>query len=85
MKLFDEGVKLVHLIVGTIMIVILVIALLWIGRIIIGIGPGAFRRHITMSGIYTVCKPDGYPIICALDADSKDGGLSCLAYNGECR
>lgn len=62
-----------------------VILILWVGRIIIGIGPGAFKRHITMSGIYSVCRPDGYPTICFLDSDSKDGGLSCIPYSGECK
>lgn len=85
MKAFDEGIKLVHIIFVTACIAIVVVFCLWIGRIIIGIGPGAFRRHITMSGIYSVCKPDGYPTVCFLDADSKDGGLSCMPYNGECK
>jgi hypothetical protein len=41
-------------------------------------GDGALKRHFTKSGIYTVCKPGGYPMVCALDADGSDGGLFCL-------
>ena len=41
-------------------------------------GDGAIKRHITLSGVYSVCKPDGYPVVCFLDADGKDGGLFCM-------
>ncbi len=41
-------------------------------------GAGALKRHITMSGVYAVCKPSGYDVVCFLDADSKDGGANCL-------
>ena len=51
-------------------------------------GDGALKRHVTMSGIYSVCKPDGYPVVCFADADGKDGGLFCMPLSqagGECR
>jgi hypothetical protein len=51
-------------------------------------GDGALKRHITLSGIYTVCKPDGYPVVCFLDADGKNGGLFCMPLSqagGECK
>jgi hypothetical protein len=51
------------------------------------LGAGAFDRHFTLSGIYAVCKPKGYDAVCFLDADSKEGGLSCLplsAVGGKC-
>lgn len=41
-------------------------------------GDGALKRMVTRSGIYAVCKPGGYEAVCFLDADSADGGLSCL-------
>lgn len=41
-------------------------------------GSGAFERMVTHTGVYAVCKPKGYPVVCFLDADSKDGGLFCL-------
>ena len=53
-----------------------------------GCGDGALKRHVTMSGLYTVCKPDGYPVVCFLDADGKQGGLFCMplsAVGGECK
>ena len=52
------------------------------------LGAGAFERHLTMSGIYAVCKPQGYDAVCFLDSDAKEGGLSCLplsAVGGKCR
>ena len=39
-----------------------------------GCGDGALKRQFTMKGIYSVCKPDGYPVVCFADADGKDGG-----------
>lgn len=53
-----------------------------------GCGDGALKRHVTLSGLYTVCKPDGYPVVCFLDADGKQGGLFCMplsAVGGECK
>jgi hypothetical protein len=50
-------------------------------------GDGALKRHVTLSGLYTVCKPDGYPVVCFLDADGKQGGLFCMpleAVGGKC-
>ena len=51
-------------------------------------GDGALKRHVTMSGIYSICKPDGYPVVCFADADGKDGGLFCMPLSevgGECK
>jgi len=48
-------------------------------------GSGGFKRMVTLTGIYAVCKPNGYEAICFLDADSNEGGLSCIPYSGECR
>jgi hypothetical protein len=53
-----------------------------------GCGDGAFKRHVTMSGLYSVCKPDGYPVVCFLDADGKNGGLFCMPLSeagGKCQ
>lgn len=52
------------------------------------IGAGGFKRMVTLTGVYAVCKPGGYDAVCFLDADSKQGGLSCLplaAVGTECR
>ena len=50
-------------------------------------GDGALKRHMTVSGIYSVCKPGGYPVVCFADADGKDGGLFCMPLSqvgGKC-
>lgn len=41
-------------------------------------GDGALKRMTTIGGVYSVCKPDGYDVVCFLDADSDQGGLSCV-------
>jgi hypothetical protein len=46
--------------------------------VLAGCGDGALKRHFTLSGIYTICKPDGYPVVCFADADGKDGGIFCM-------
>lgn len=51
-------------------------------------GAGGFKRMVTVSGVYAVCKPQGYDVVCFLDADSKDGGMACVPLSlagGECR
>lgn len=50
-------------------------------------GDGALKRQFTMAGIYSICKPDGYPVVCFADADGKDGGLFCMPLSevgGKC-
>lgn len=51
-------------------------------------GDGALKRQFTYKGIYSVCKPDGYPVVCFADADGKDGGLFCMPLSevgGKCQ
>lgn len=51
-------------------------------------GDGGFRRMVTLTGVYSICRPDGYDVVCFLDADGKEGGMFCLplpAVGGECR
>jgi len=50
-------------------------------------GDGALKRQFTVAGIYSVCKPDGYPVVCFADSDGKDGGLFCMPLSqvgGKC-
>lgn len=50
-------------------------------------GDGALKRQFTMAGVYSICKPDGYPVVCFADADGKDGGLFCMPLSevgGKC-
>lgn len=52
-----------------------------------GCGDGALKRQFTMAGVYSICKPDGYPVVCFADADGKDGGLFCMPLSevgGKC-
>lgn len=49
-----------------------------IGVAILVSGDGSFKRMVTISGVYPVCRPGGYEVVCFLDADGHDGGLSCL-------
>lgn len=46
-------------------------------------GAGGIERITTLSGVYSVCKPDGYPAVCF--ADKSGGGFSCVPYSGECK
>lgn len=51
-------------------------------------GDGSFKRMVTLSGVYSICKPDGYEVVCFLDADGKEGGLACLPLSqvgGACK
>ena len=51
-------------------------------------GSGGFKRMVTLTGVYTICRPGNYDAVCFLDADSKEGGLFCLPLSqvgGECR
>lgn len=70
-------------------LLLVLVALLIVGiSLYLMMGAGGFKRMVTISGIYAVCKPGGYDAVCFLDADSHDGGLSCLplaAVGGECR
>lgn len=52
------------------------------------IGAGAFKRMVTVSGVYAICRPAHYEVVCFLDADSKEGGMFCMplsAVGGECK
>ena len=43
---------------------------------------------VTLTGVYSVCRPDGYDVVCFLDADGKDGGMFCMPLTqvgGSCR
>ncbi len=63
------------------------LALVAIIGLVAACGDGALKRQFTMKGIYSVCKPDGYPVVCFADADGKDGGLYCMPLSevgGKC-
>lgn len=52
-----------------------------------GCGDGALKRQFTLAGVYSICKPDGYPVVCFADADGKEGGLFCMPLSevgGKC-
>lgn len=67
---------------------LITLALLGIYAATATLGTGAFKRHFTLSGIYSICKPDGYDVVCFLDADGKEGGMFCTPLSqlgGICR
>lgn len=35
-------------------------------------GDGGFKRMVTITGVYSICKPDGYEVVCFLDADGRE-------------
>jgi hypothetical protein len=41
-------------------------------------GDGAYKRAVTLSGVYTILRPDGFDVVCFADSDGKDGGLFCI-------
>lgn len=63
-----------------------------VGLIIAGVlsltGAGSFKRMVTLTGVYSICRPDGYDVVCFLDADGKDGGMFCMPLSqvgGSCK
>jgi hypothetical protein len=51
-------------------------------------GEGGFKRMVTITGVYSVCKPDGYDVVCFLDADGNEGGMFCMPLadvGGQCK
>lgn len=58
--------------------VLVVLILIFTWGLYTTLGAGSFKRMVKISGVYSVYKPDGYNVVCFLDADSKSGGLSCL-------
>lgn len=52
------------------------------------VGAGGFKRTFTIAGIYAICKPEGYDVVCFLDSAGRDGGVSCVSLTlagGACR
>lgn len=71
-----------------IILIILTIISIGVISIIEMTGAGGFERMVKISGIYSICRPDKYDVVCFLDADSKDGGMFCMplsAVGGECK
>lgn len=51
-------------------------------------GNGGLTRMMSITGIYAVCKPHGYDVVCFGDTAGNDGGVSCLplsALGGACK
>lgn len=51
-------------------------------------GDGSLTRMTTLGGVYAVCKPGGYDVVCFGDKSGSDGGVSCVALSlagGVCR
>lgn len=52
--------------------VLVIVVAVWL------MGPGFINRTLTIGGIYTVCKPNGYDVVCFGDKAGKEGGIFCL-------
>lgn len=51
-------------------------------------GSGRLQRALTLGGIYAVCKPGDYDVVCFGDKSSPNGGLACVPLSlagGKCR
>lgn len=42
------------------------------------VGDGGLQRMTTISGVYAVKEPDGYPVVCFIERGT--GGMQCLTY-----
>ncbi|WP_435018537.1 hypothetical protein TA3x_000514 [Tundrisphaera sp. TA3] len=65
-----------------------IISLVAVLSLSLSIGDGGFRRMVTITGVYSICRPDGYDAVCFVDADGKDGGLFCMPLSqlgNECK
>lgn len=41
-------------------------------------GDGGLKRMTTLSGIYAVENPGGWPVVCFADKSSPEGGIDCV-------
>lgn len=51
-------------------------------------GEGGLTRMTSFTGIYAICKPKGYDVVCFGDTAGKDGGVDCVPLaqaGGVCR
>ncbi len=51
-------------------------------------GEGGLTRMTSFTGIYAICKPKGYDVVCFGDTAGKDGGVACVPLKdagGVCR
>lgn len=46
-------------------------------------GSGGMERMTTLTGVYSICKPDGYDAVCF--ANKSGGGFSCVPFSGVCK
>lgn len=50
-------------------------------------GSGGMTRMTSVFGIYAVCQPRGYDVVCFGDTAGHDGGVSCVPLSmvgGKC-
>ena len=46
-------------------------------------GEGAWKNTLTFGGIYSVCKPDKYEVVCFVHKGAS--AMSCIPYQGVCK
>lgn len=66
----------------------MVVFTIFIGWFIFLRGSGGLTRMTSIVGIYAVCQPRGYDVVCFGDTTGHDGGVSCLPLSqagGKCK
>ena len=53
-------------------------------------GSGGLTRMVSITGIYAICQPKGYDVVCFGDTAGSDGGVFCMklsdaSKNGMCK
>lgn len=63
-------------------IILIILALLLVGTgFYLLTGAGGYKRLITISGLISICRPDGYDVVCFVDSAGRDGGASCVSLS----
>lgn len=63
---------------GWLVLTVIIVLTFIIACSVFSIGSGGLKRLTTLAGIYAVCRPDGYPVVCFADKGSKEGGIFCM-------
>lgn len=57
---------------------VLLAILLFTGWFMFLRGTGGLTRLVSVTGIYAVCQPRGYDVVCFGDTAGHDGGVFCM-------
>lgn len=72
------------------LIIALVLIALFAGWFLFLRGSGGLTRMVSITGIYAVCQPRGYDVVCFGDTAGHDGGVFCMplaqaSKDGRCK